>query len=123
MDLESLIKLEKLYKPLFLVPLGNASILKQNNLSRVQELDWWESAEIGGLKITVTSAQHWSGRGLRDRFEALWCGFYLQFSNKKIFWAGDTGYGPHFDEIRESSSGFKISSFGGNALWDFSIDR
>ncbi len=101
MDIDALKKLEKLFKPVFVVPLGNADILKKERLRSVEELDWWESFFAKDLKVTLTSAQHWSGRGVRDRFDALWGGFYLQFGAKKIFWAGDTGYGPHFHEIHQ----------------------
>ena len=98
---EALKRLEKLFKPMFVVPLGNAKILEKQNLSRIEELDWWESFEVKDLKVTLTPAQHWSGRSLSDRDKALWGGFYLQFSVQKIFWAGDTGYGAHFHDVRK----------------------
>src|SRR5213076_3218175 len=34
---------------------------------RVTELDWWETAEVKGVSITAGPAQHFSGRGIRDR--------------------------------------------------------
>ncbi len=101
LDIEALKKLEKIFKPIFVVPLGNAHILEQENVSRIEELDWWQSFSFQDLSVTLTPAQHWSGRRLTDHYEGLWGGFYLQFSEKKLFWAGDTGYSPHFEEIRK----------------------
>ena len=99
LDIEAIKCLEKLFNPIFVVPLGNAEIREKQNFSHVKELDWWESFEVSDLKVTLTPAQHWSGRSLSDRYESLWGGFYLEFSNKKIFWAGDTGYSKHFHKI------------------------
>ena len=39
---------------------------------RVEELDWWQSTELQGLKITSTPVRHYSGRGLRDGNATLW---------------------------------------------------
>jgi L-ascorbate metabolism protein UlaG (beta-lactamase superfamily) len=40
-------------------------------------------------------------RGLFDRDETLWLGYVLQAPGGPIYFAGDTGLGPHFDLIRE----------------------
>ncbi len=95
MDLPSLKSLQKAFNPLFIMPLGNSKYLKKAGISPTIELDWWQKLE----NITLVPAQHWSQRGLRDRNEALWGGFVCELSNKKVFFAGDTGYGPHFNYI------------------------
>ena len=38
-------------------------------------------------------AQHWSARGVFDRFETLWGGFVVQKGGSSVYFAGDTGYG------------------------------
>jgi L-ascorbate metabolism protein UlaG (beta-lactamase superfamily) len=70
---------------------------------RVIELDWWESAKFDKddrLKIVFTPAQHFSGRGLKDRNMALWGGLSILTPEDHLFFAGDTGYAQHFSEVR-----------------------
>lgn len=107
LDLPSLKKLNELFKPEFIVPLGNGKLLLDEGIERVVELDWWDEYK----NIQLTPAQHWSARGLFDRNKALWGGFSLKLSNKnkKIFYAGDTGYGPHFKMIQQKLGKFDLS--------------
>jgi L-ascorbate metabolism protein UlaG (beta-lactamase superfamily) len=79
------------------VGLGNAAFLKG-----ATDLDWWESAEIANdVRVHCVPAQHFSSRGMTDRDANLWCGFVLETPRGNIYFAGDTGYGPHFGMIRE----------------------
>ncbi len=105
MDLPSLIALDKKFKPEFIVPLGNAKYLREVGISNVIELDWWQEYKF----VQLVPAQHWSARGVNDRNEALWGGFIIKLSGKKIFFAGDTGYGPHFKLIREKCGQIDLS--------------
>jgi L-ascorbate metabolism protein UlaG (beta-lactamase superfamily) len=69
---------------------------------KVVELDWWQSHELrDGIRATYVPAQHFSGRGLFDRDRSLWGGFVLETPSGRIFFAGDTGWGMHFQAIRE----------------------
>jgi L-ascorbate metabolism protein UlaG (beta-lactamase superfamily) len=63
-------------------------------------LDWWQEAKTSVLPITLTPAQHFSARGPLDRNRALWGGFLLAASGRRIFFAGDTAYGSFFHDIR-----------------------
>lgn len=84
-----------------ITPLGNGRWLKVAGFARVIELDWWESAEVGSGRVTLTPAQHWSSRTPFDRNKALWGGFRVEAGGRSAFFPGDTGYGPHFQMIRE----------------------
>jgi L-ascorbate metabolism protein UlaG (beta-lactamase superfamily) len=85
----------------FFAPLGDGPLLKSRGIPRVAELDWWQSALAGGARITAVPAQHFSGRGLRDRNATLWCGYIIESAAGAVYFAGDTGWGPHFALIRE----------------------
>lgn len=68
----------------------------------VIEMDWWQQAEFKAnpqIKIVYTPAQHFSGRGLKDRNKALWGGLSIVTPDDHCFFAGDTGYSAHFSEI------------------------
>lgn len=105
LDLPSLVALHRRFQPAFYVPLGNARYLQEAGIDRVIELDWWQSKDF----VQLVPVQHWSARGVRDRNRALWGGFVLTLSQKKIFFAGDTGYGPHFKMIRDQLGPMDLS--------------
>lgn len=77
--------------------LGNGYYLPKE--FNVIELDWWQSAHFKEFEILYTPAQHGSGRGLRDQNKALWGSFCLKQGKQYVYFAGDTGYSPHFKQI------------------------
>jgi len=102
LDLETLTRLEALHRPRFVVGLGNGELLANAGIGRVTELDWWERFALGdGLAVTMVPAQHFSMRGLCDRDATLWGGHVVETRHGSVFFAGDTGFGPHFSAIRE----------------------
>jgi L-ascorbate metabolism protein UlaG (beta-lactamase superfamily) len=44
---------------------------------------------------------HFSARGIFDRNRTLWCGYVIGEADRAIYFAGDTGFGGHFAQIRE----------------------
>jgi len=80
---------------------GNAAALAQAGIPGAQELGWWETATIGRARVTATPAQHFSRRGLFDRDRTLWAGFMVETEEGRVFFAGDSGAGGHWAEIRE----------------------
>ena len=100
MDLPSLRLLRDRWKPTVVTGLGNGGYLERKRLPGAIELDWWESVEQSGLRITYVPAQHWSSRGLRDRRHMLWGGFVIESAAGRIYFAGDTGFFSGFDAIR-----------------------
>ena len=100
LDLDTLRRLAATHAPRFVTGLGNAAFLRDHGVPDVVELDWWQSTAQGGTLVTFTPAQHWSGRGLRGRNRTLWGGLMLRHGATQLFFAGDTGYGAHFAEIR-----------------------
>lgn len=83
------------------VGLGNAAFLRSQGLKGVVELDWWQSVRRGGLEVMAAPAEHFSNRGLCDRNANLWSGFVVKGKGGPVYFAGDTGMGPHFAQLRE----------------------
>ncbi|WP_353170219.1 MBL fold metallo-hydrolase [Acinetobacter rudis] len=99
MDISSLSWLHQKFAMPIYTGLGNAYYLDKS--WHVIEMDWWQSALFHGLKIVYTPAQHGSGRGLLDQDAALWGGFSLLNEHGHCFFAGDSGYSPHFKQIQQ----------------------
>ena len=98
-DLGTLRALERRCAARLVTPLGNGRLLRSAGLRNVEELDWWQRAATAPLSVTLTPAQHFSARGPFDRNRALWGGFLIEARGRRILFAGDSGYGPHFREI------------------------
>jgi L-ascorbate metabolism protein UlaG (beta-lactamase superfamily) len=100
LDLEALKQLDAKFHPLMLVPLGDEKLLKEAGIQNVREMDWWQEQEIREHKIVFTPSQHWSARGLFDKCESLWGSYFILSPDFKLYFGGDSGYGPHFGNIR-----------------------
>ncbi|MFS8979411.1 MBL fold metallo-hydrolase [Cupriavidus necator] len=75
---------------------------------RIHEADWNDVLEIvPGLRIHVLPARHYSGRML-TRNKTLWVAFALEAPRRRLFFSGDSGYGPHFREVGERFGGFDL---------------
>ncbi|HEX8792766.1 MAG TPA: MBL fold metallo-hydrolase [Polyangiaceae bacterium] len=90
MDLPSLRTLASRGRPLFVVPRDNGEILRRAGIDHVAELGWWESLEVGRVRITCVPAQHWSMRVPWDRNTRLWGGFVVESDEGTAYHAGDT---------------------------------
>jgi len=76
----------------WLVPLGLKKWFADLGVNNVIEFDWWDTHAVAGAMVTATPSQHWSGRGLTDRYESLWASWSVQIGGFKFWFAGDTGY-------------------------------
>ena len=87
-------------EPLYVVPKDVGPILRAAGLPRVVELEWWETHEHEGLRITLVPAQHWSMRVPWDRNKRLWGGFVVDSREGRAYHAGDTAFSERvFTEI------------------------
>lgn len=88
--------------PLYVVPLGLKGWLNARGITRVAELDWWQSHRLDSRgEVVLLPAQHWSARGLNDRLLTLWGGFAVFTDDCHLFYAGDTGYSREFTRVRQ----------------------
>ena len=103
LDLPTLRRLDARFRPLFLTGIGNRDFLRGEGMREVMELDWWQSHRVEAMDVTFTPAQHWSKRGAIGRNRTLWGGFWLRASGAalNVYFAGDSGFGPHFQLIHE----------------------
>ena len=85
-----------------LVPLKLGKYFTRNGYRNVNEMDWYEKIVINeNLKITFLPAVHWSKRSLTDTNKTLWGNFLIEYEDKKILFACDTGIGEIYKEIGE----------------------
>ena len=90
-------------------PYKNAKVLVPLNLGKyfknyedVNEMDWYDHKTINSdLKITLLPAVHWSKRSLTDTNTTSWGNFLIEYKNRKILFACDTGYGNIYKELGE----------------------
>lgn len=109
-DLPTLVRLRSKHDPVFVVQLGNKPLLEKRGFRKVVELDWWEKTVIApGVTIHSAPAQHFSSRGFFDRNATLWGGYVIDGPGGNVFFAGDTGAGPHFDDIRKRFSPIRLA--------------
>jgi L-ascorbate metabolism protein UlaG (beta-lactamase superfamily) len=100
--LASLREIAAQHDPVFLTPLRYRDLLAQVGITRVVELDWWQTHALGnGESVTFTPARHWSNRLGAPRNSRLWGGFVVESDERRFYFAGDTGYDAEmFREIR-----------------------
>ena len=95
--------------PMF-VPAALGDWFTRRGFVDVTELDWWESSKLVGVDFTFVPAHHWSRRSIYDTCRTLWGGWVLTTGDgRRIYFAGDTGYGHWFSEIAERCPGIDLA--------------
>ena len=94
----------------FFIPMGNGDLLRSQGITEVQELDWGESSSYKGTTIHCLPSQHWSKRSLTDDRKALWSSWAVTGSERRFYFAGDTGYFPGFEEIGRKLGPFDLAA-------------
>jgi len=120
LDADTVVRLDRAFHPKFFVPLGLKAWLGDLGITKVVEMDWWESQPLRGLTVTCTPAQHSSGRGLRDQNLRLWSSWVVTGGGKRFFFAGDTGYTKALAEIGKRLGPFDLAAIpiGGYSAWE-----
>ncbi|MES2263071.1 MAG: MBL fold metallo-hydrolase [Pseudomonadota bacterium] len=95
----------------FVTPLGVGDTLIKWGVpaAKVQQLDWWQTTLVDGVRLSATPAQHFSGRGLHDGNKTLWASWVIQAAGLRIFFSGDSGYFKGFKEIGDKYGPFDLT--------------
>jgi L-ascorbate metabolism protein UlaG (beta-lactamase superfamily) len=95
LDIATLRRLHAVHRPRMVTPLGNDAILRAAIPgAQIETGDWGTRLPVdASAAITLTRANHWSSRSLRDRRMSLWSGFLIETKSASVWFAGDTGYG------------------------------
>ncbi|MGI4871045.1 MAG: MBL fold metallo-hydrolase [Janthinobacterium lividum] len=70
----------------------------------VQEAGWWQQYDLGPaapFDLYYLPASHWGRRGLFDINRILWGSFLIKTDDRIIYYAGDTTYDEHFEQIEQ----------------------
>ena len=95
--------------PVIVSGLGNANLLRKQGYQSALALDWGEHTQVGPATVHFVECQHRSGRGAFDQMKTLWGSFVVQTPKGAIYFAGDTGYSPHFKAQGEKFGPFALS--------------
>lgn len=110
MDQATLQKLVARDHPKIISGLGNGTILHRWGVDDTIELDWWQSKQIDtDWTITYVPSQHFSARWPWDMDKALWGGFIVKGKDGTLYFAGDTGDGPHFQKIADQFAPIRLA--------------
>ncbi|MCE2390697.1 MAG: MBL fold metallo-hydrolase [Proteobacteria bacterium] len=94
----------------FIVPAGNAELLRKHGISNLTELDWGESLRLGQAELHCLPARHWSSRGLTDAREALWASWAVTGPDRRFYFGGDTGWFDGFARIGRTLGPFDLAA-------------
>lgn len=85
--------------PLYLVPLGHRDWFEDVLPgAKVVELDWFESHTVEGVTYRFLPTQHWTKRTPFDTNRRLWGSWLVEAGDRKVYYAGDSGYFDGFAE-------------------------
>jgi L-ascorbate metabolism protein UlaG (beta-lactamase superfamily) len=96
----------------YFVPLGVGEHLKDWGIpsKRIIEMDWWDSATLGDQDFTIiaTPARHYPGRWFSS-IPTLWTSWTILGPHHRVFFSGDTGMLPTFDDIGKKYGPFDLT--------------
>jgi N-acyl-phosphatidylethanolamine-hydrolysing phospholipase D len=110
LDLPTVRRLAATHDPLFLVPLGLRAWFRDNGMSHVEELDWWQEREYRGVRFVCVPAQHFAQRSFWDGNRRLWASWAIVGSDRRLYFGGDTGYFGGFREAGRRLGPFDVAA-------------
>lgn len=86
--------------PIVVVPEGVQDLVESLGFESITRMQWWSSLRLRQVEVTMTPAQHWGARMLRDTHRG-YGGYVLRSGAHSIYHSGDSGYFDGFREIGE----------------------
>jgi L-ascorbate metabolism protein UlaG (beta-lactamase superfamily) len=65
---------------------------------QITELDWGETVNFHGLKITARQVRHWGARTFYDQHRGF-NAYLIESSDKRVLYGGDTAFHEHFKDL------------------------
>lgn len=84
--------------PEVVVPKGVEDLVAKLGFSGVHALEWWQTCELAGLRVTMTPAKHWGARMFSDTHRG-YGGYVVKGGGTSVYHSGDTAYFAGFREI------------------------
>ena len=106
------------------VPLKLGKYFTKNGFKKenVNEMDWYDKIKVNkDISITLLPAQHWSKRwiwGDENTNRSLWGSFLIEYKDKKIFFACDTGPAPFYKQLGKEFGPIDLA-FGNIGAYNF----
>ncbi len=82
------------------VPRGTVALAAKTGFTHIVDLGEYESKRVGEITYTALPAYHYGRRDMVGINRTLAVGWELKTNQHKLYFSGDTGYGPAFREIR-----------------------
>jgi L-ascorbate metabolism protein UlaG (beta-lactamase superfamily) len=76
----------------------------------VIELDWWQTSEVGSVRVTLVPACHWSRRRIADTNHTLWGGFVIAGNGVSLYHAGDSAWFGGFADVGRRFSDLTVAA-------------
>jgi len=96
-----------------MVPLKLKSFFSERGFSNIYELDWHQSKTISDMRFTALPAVHYSGRGMSDKNQTLWCSWAISSPSGQYYFIGDSAYSPSlFKDVGEEFGNFDLAMIG-----------
>src|SRR3990167_487118 len=113
MDSHALLQLKSRFSQMkVLVPMGDKEWFDRHLFAKVSEHMLWETIADDSnvnMKFTFLPANHWSQRTLFDKNRSLWGSGMVQADDFKLYFAGDTSWGPHFAQIGQEFESIDVA--------------
>lgn len=93
-------------------PLGLGDFFRARGFRTVVDMDWYQSLRLNELELRALPCIHWSRRSGLDTNRTLWASFSLTGPEGRVFFGGDTAYGPVFSEIGARAGPFDLALLG-----------